>query len=320
MSTTSYASDSAIATAMLLVLLALLALASQDARAAEGGSSHYLPGTAGDIAIAQSPAPGFQIANTVWVQSGDSSAAVLQGLVNLNLDTTTVLNLAVGGYTMEVPELGGSYTAGVMIPFGYAKLDTTLVGPSGRRFRASEDAFDMSDMAIIPVQLNWNVGKLHWKLAQVIIAPTGAYDVDEIVNLGRNYWSFDTVGAMTWLDPDTGTEVSAAPGIMLNTKNNDTDYKTGAEFHVDFTINQFFSETFAFGLRGYYYRQVSGDSGSGAVLGDFKGESFGIGPGFLWSPKFAGGKLSILGKWMHDLKAENRFKSDYGTVAVAWTF
>ncbi len=48
--------------------------------------------------------------------------------------------------------------------------------------------------------------------------------------------------------------------------------------------------------------------------------SFGLGPGFIWFPEFAGGKLAVLGKWIHDFDATNRFKSDYGTLTVAWTF
>jgi hypothetical protein len=60
--------------------LALLAR-GESGQAAEGGSSHYLPGVAGDIAIAQPPGPGLQVANTVWVQSGNVHKAVLQGQV-----------------------------------------------------------------------------------------------------------------------------------------------------------------------------------------------------------------------------------------------
>jgi hypothetical protein len=168
--------------------------------------------------------------------------------------------------------------------------------------------------------MNWKLGEFRWKFAETVTAPTGAYDVEDVVNLGRNYWSFDTIGAATWFNAETGTEISAAPGIMVNTTNNATDYHTGSEFHLDFTVNQFFSKTFAFGLRGYYYQQVSGDSGSGARLGPFESESLGIGPGVFWAPQFAGGKLSILAKWLHDLNAQNRFKNDYGTVAVAWQF
>lgn len=38
--------------------------------AAEGGSSHFLPGVAGDPGMALPPAPGFQVASIVWSQSG----------------------------------------------------------------------------------------------------------------------------------------------------------------------------------------------------------------------------------------------------------
>ena len=141
-----------------------------------------------------------------------------------------------------------------------------------------------------------------------------------MVNLGLNHWGFDTTLAVTYLNPETGIEVSVAPGVIFNTENDKTNYQTGTEFHLDFTANQFLSETFALGLRGYYYKQITGDSGSGARLGDFQGESFGLGPGFIWFPEFASGKLPVLGKWIHDFDATNRFKSDYGTLTVAWTF
>ena len=71
---------------------------------------------------------------------------------------------------------------------------------------------------------------------------------------------------------------------------------------------------------GYYDKQFTGDSGSSAILGDFKGESFGLGPGFIWFPAFDGGKLAVLGKWILDFDATNRFESDYGTLSVAWIF
>ncbi len=147
-----------------------------------------------------------------------------------------------------------------------------------------------------------------------------AYDLDKAVNLGRNYWGFDTTAAITYFNEDIGTEVSIAPGILANTRNDDTNYRAGAEFHLDFTANQFLFESFAIGVRGYFYRQVTGDSGSGAVLGDFKGEAVGVGPGFIWLPKFAEGKLVVQGKWMTDVHSGNRFDSDYATLTISWTF
>ncbi len=289
------------------------------AEAAEGGASHYLPGMAGDLLFAVEPQPGFLVSNTVWFQSGDVSAAARQGLVNLDLDVDIVLNVLAATYTFDTPVLGVTYTIGTAIPFGYANLDTRIGSPLAvGTIKLGEESFNLSDIFFTPLQLNWNVGKFHFKLAESIIMPTGDYDLNNDVNLGRNYWSFDTVGAVTWFNEDSGTEVSMASGIMVNTENDKTNYETGSEFHVDFSINQFLSETFAIGLKGYYYKQVSDDSGSGAILGSFKSESVGIGPGFFWTPKFAGGKLMIQGKWLRDFDADNRFESDYSTLTVAW--
>ena len=56
--------------------LAGVLLSAQASLAAEGGFSFYLPGSAGDIALAQSAEPGdLQIANTVYFLSGDAGAA-----------------------------------------------------------------------------------------------------------------------------------------------------------------------------------------------------------------------------------------------------
>lgn len=114
--------------------------------------------------------------------------------------------------------------------------------------------------------------------------------------------------------------MSVAPGIMVNTENLKTDYRIETEFHLDFIANQFLLPSLAIGVRGYYYQQLTGDSGAGTLLGNFKSDSFGLGPGFAWIPGFGGGQLTVLGKWLHDFTAENRFESDYFTLTAAWKF
>ncbi len=295
-------------------------LPSEPATGAEGASSLYLPGLIGDILVAIPPEPGLAVVGSAYVQTGSAGTAVLQGAVNLGLDLDIALGIVGTTYSFEAPWIGGTYTIGVAVPFGYAELEAAIGGPGGMFVTASADSFHITDIALTPLQLNWSSGNFSFRFAETIIAPTGAYDVDKAVNLGRNYWGFDTTAAGTYFNPDTGTEVSIAPGILANTRNDDTNYETGKEFHVDFTANQFLFESFAIGVRGYFYRQVTGDSGSGAVLGDFKGEAFGVGPGFVWLPKFAEGKLVAQGKWMTDVHSENRFESDYTTLTISWTF
>ncbi len=309
--------------AVSLLTSSLMVLAIGDAAlAAEGGGSHYLPGAAGDIFLALPPDPGFQVANVFYYQSGSLGSTLLEGQLSLDLDLDLFLNITSVTYTFEQPVLGGRFTIGAALPFGYSDIDGALTGPNGGRLGFSDDSFDLSDISITPVQLNWTTGLWSLKFSETIITPSGGYSTSngDLVDLGRNYWSFDTVGAFTWFNPDAGTEVSVTAGIMYNTENDDTDYKTGTEFHLDAAVNQFVSPNFAIGLRGYYYDQVSGDSGSGATLGDYKSSSYAIGPGFVWIPKFGGGQLTVFGKWMHDLDADNRFESDYVTLTGAWKF
>lgn len=302
---------------------ALTAAATGDAaRAAEGGGSHYLPGAIGDIFLALPPEPGFLAANVLWFQSGTTGSALLEGRASLDLDLSLFLNIASLTYTFDEPVLGGRYTIGTAIPFGKATLDGTLTGPAGGRLSFSDDSVALSDIAFTPIQLSWNTGAWSFRFTETIVAPTGAYSTsdDDLVNLGRNHWSFDTIGSATWFNPESGTEFSVAAGIMVNTENPDTDYRSGTEFHADYVVNQFLSDGFALGLRGYVYEQITADSGSGATLGDYKSSSAGLGPGFVWIPEFAGGRFSIFGKWMRDFSAENRFESDYVTLTGAWQF
>lgn len=140
-------------------------IAAGQALAAEGGSSHYLPGASGDIFLATAPAPGFQLANTVWFQTGEVNRAVLQGKVNTKLNLDLVLNLTSLTYTFEQPVLGGVYTIGAALPVGYASLDANLTGPAGGVFGVSADSFNISDMVFIPAQLNWTVGA--WSFKQI---------------------------------------------------------------------------------------------------------------------------------------------------------
>jgi len=305
---------------VIATLFAALILSSGHvAVAAEGASSNYFPGSYGTVAVATPPTVGWTYLNYNLFYAADAERAVLQGRVNTDLDTSAYFNMSSAIYAFEEPVLGGRFAMGATLPLGYADLESQLVGPTGT-MAVDNSATGLGDMLLVPAAFYWNDRNWYFNLYGLIVAPTGEYDVNDNVNIGRNYWSFDTVFAMTNLNMKTGRDFSLVAGYMINTKNDDTDYKTGNELHVDAMFNQFLSETFALGLHGYYYQQVMGDSGSGAVLGDFEGVSYGIGPSFLWIPKSGGGKFSVTGTWLHDLHATNRLEGDYAVVTLVWQF
>jgi hypothetical protein len=74
------------------------------------------------------------------------------------------------------------------------------------------------------------------------------------------------------------------------------------------------------GVQSYWYKQVKGDSGSGAVLGSFKGESIGIGPAFLWLPEFLEGCAAVVGKVLFDVSSTNRLVGNWGQVTLSYRF
>ncbi|MGJ0492346.1 SphA family protein [Methylobacter sp.] len=191
-------------------------------------------------------------------------------------------------------------------------------------------------MDLIKCDVNVNV-------SEAVFMPSGFYDENEIVNLGRNYWSFYTIAGLTWLHPTRGHEISFNVGFMSNTENDTTQYQSGDEFHMDYTVAQHFSEEFGIGMTGYYYNQLSSDEspqlerlqqiinaqnqlrqvlGRSALpaVGGFQGESAGIGPIIRYSPKFGGKQVHFIGKWIHEFDVQNRFKGDIGMFSVALDF
>jgi hypothetical protein len=78
------------------------------------------------------------------------------------------------------------------------------------------------------------------------------------------------------------------------------------------------SQQFAFGVTGYYYQQLTGDSGAGAVLGDFKGRVTAVGPIVTYDFKIRDISVSSNFRWMHEFNVERRLEADviFATFAV----
>lgn len=110
----------------------------------------------------------------------------------------------------------------------------------------------------------------------------------------------------TYFNPQTGNEFSVVTGLTYNFENPDLDYQNGIDWHVNFGASQFLSKQLQVGVVRYFYQQITGDSGPGATLGDFKSRVAGIGPqiGYLFPAGEMQGYLNLKGYW--EFAAENR--------------
>jgi hypothetical protein len=294
----------------------LLALAPGYSWSAEGGYSNYVPGTYGDFGMALAPAETWTLRNDVYLYDASAGRSIRSGLLETDTDLQFLMNFTTVLYKPDIELFGATLGMGVFVPFVNLDFDASVTFGDAIA-RIDDSATGIGDIALVPLVLYWSRGNIHTTLSQFIITPTGDYDVSNSINDGLNYWSFDTNFALTYLNPETGRDISFNLGHIYNTENDDTDYQTGRELHLDVVFNQFLSETFAVGLHGFYLKQITGDSGSGALLGDFKAESAGIGPALLWATQIGGQDVSFVAKWLHEFHAENRLEGDHMMLGFA---
>ena len=302
---------------LIITLPLLLIVFQQNVIAAEGGYSNYIPGSYGDFGMALAPAESWTLRNDTYYYDASTSKAVQGGKLATDLELQFLMNFTTLLYKPEFSIFGAQYATGIFIPV--VNLDTkTRLEFDGKSQVFNDSATGLGDVSLIPFALFWNEGNIHTSFAHYIIIPSGDYDVNNSINNGLNYWSFDTNLAVTYLNPETGHDFSFNLGYIYNTENDDTNYQTGQELHLDVVLNQFLSESFAIGIHGFYLNQITGDSGSGALLGDFKAEAAGVGPALLWNTKIANQYVSFIAKWLHEVEAENRIEGDHLFLSFAF--
>jgi hypothetical protein len=290
-----------------------------DAHSAEGGYSNYVPGTYGDFGMALAPTETWTIRNDVYYYDASVDRSVRAGNLEVGADLEFLMNFTTLLYKPDIQIFGAQLATGVFVPIVDIEIGSSVSG-DGAALSTSADTSGLGDVALIPLALYWNSGNLHASFVELIVTPTGDYSSTDLVNNSLNYWSFDTNFALTYLDPNTGHDLSFDIGYIYNTENDDTDYQTGQELHLDVVLNQFLSESFALGAHGFYLRQITGDSGAGALLGDYQAEAAGAGPALLWTTRVSRQDVSLIAKWLHEFHAERRLEGDhfFASFAIDW--
>jgi hypothetical protein len=74
------------------------------------------------------------------------------------------------------------------------------------------------------------------------------------------------------------------------------------------------------GANGFYYQQISGDSGPDAVLGDFEGHTLGIGPVLSYVRPIGQTQLLTEIKWLPKLDVNKRMEGDFLWFELGFLF
>lgn len=287
--------------------------------AAENASGDYFQGTYNDFDVAVVPGPGFYFRNDVIYYNGKLNLAVFSGKVHNDAAMTMYLDIMKPAYFTNWMPFGGRYGFGANIPFLHAKLNsTTTIGSID--IRQTKQVSGLSDIALLPVMLDWDLAnhQLFILFYENIYTPTGQYKKTRPLNQGHGYYDFDTNIALTWLSANAMRELSFTLGYMINTENHKIDYRTGHEMHLDFLLGQHLTKNFETALTGYVYRQLTGDSGRGAVLGSFKGFGWGLGPALSYTIDInKTHAIDVIAKYIRDINTRNRFKGNEVDIAAS---
>ena len=266
----------------------------------EGGVSFWVPGFFGSLAAAPQ-VPGFSFGNILYysqVSAGGNVAFAKQvplGNINVNFNGNLNANvhgraeplyLALPGYTFATPVLGGQFNFSTAFAYGRieSSVDATIMGNLGLGGPGFTIGRSLTETAtgfgdILPMaSLRWNFGVHNFMTYATGNLTTGVYHSQSIANVGIGHNAIDAGGAYTYFDQKTGREFSATLGFTYNLENRNTNYQNGVDMHLDWGASQFLTKQWQVGLVGYWYQQLSCDSGSGDRVGCFESRVVGIGP------------------------------------------
>lgn len=285
--------------------------------AEEGASGHYQPGSLSSRINKIPPSKSVNAYVDFSEYDGNSQSGLsmsLAGLVVTDVDVNVQMSSLNLIWNPGI-ELKGGWQYAMAIALPYSSVDVSARGlndAEGHRQRDKDSG--LGDIMVSPLMLAYSISK-YWQseLHFNIYAPTGNFEAGKLANVGKNYWSFSPVAWLQYIEPVTGQEFTLSAGIDWNSKNDDTDYQSGTQIHIDSTIIQYVPLLWGFtglGLSGYWYQQISADSGNGAVLGGFKAKAVGLGPVVSYQTKWSGRSVRAEIKWINELEARNRPEGD----------
>ncbi len=303
--------------------MAGIGLVSPTAHATEGGTSLFIPGLHGPMA-GFVPPPGFYFETDLYSYSGRLTAGTrtqIGGAVLGQVRVEARAGFLTPTWVTPVEILGGNLAFAATLPVGIPRVSAGAVIAAPRLGRvfglsARDATFNVGD-PVLTALIGWHSGKLHWSTSASVNIPAGAYQDGELSNLALNRWIGDLSAAVTYLDTDTGLDISGSAGFELNGVNNATDYRSGNAFHADFAVTQNFSKAFSIGAQISHYQQITGDSGSGASVGGHKGRVTAVGGSIGYNFEVGGLPIQTRLKIMREVAVENRTRGTIALLSIA---
>jgi hypothetical protein len=275
----------------------LACLAGSPALATEGGGSVY-PYGLNTVASGILPKPGHYLyvynlqyaADVTMTNSGDPAPVPFD--VEVRAHTLRYLG------SFDGPKIAGG-TPGLLVAMPY--LDGSAdIGPRSDRGDALGDL-------TVGVMLGWHGPKLHTLTGMDFVLPTGSYDADRLFNPGRNQFAAIAYYAVTAAIGER-LDANLRAQVTLNGRNDDTDYESGTEAGLEYSLNLRLGPQWLVGLNGFVHHQLTDDVQGGARVASDGRRLHAV----AWGPQVAyrGNGWGIAAKWQREDHARNKAEGD----------
>ncbi len=262
---------------------------------AEEGLTPYLPGATTGVPVGFLPPPGLYATEDNYVVFGDvrgNNGQVVR--VHVTNSSFSVATLWSSPYHL----LGAQYGAGVVQISAYHQVDSTSVGGS------STASFGLFNTILEPILLAWPLGNgVSVSTGQSIYLPNGEFHHSGTARLQTSYanafWTYEPSVGVSYLGH--GWNLTANNIFDVNTKDGETDYKSGNVYYLDLTAVKTIGKL-SFGLIGDYTQQVSDDYQRGKRVADGnRAQHVMLGP--LLSYK--AGPVLVTARYLNDVRTRN---------------
>lgn len=292
--------------------------------AGEGGGAHVMPGATATLADMPPTAPGNYVKLMYLDYDADATARIptAAGITtNLDVAANTVAVALVHSFEQKV--LGGAnLTVVAALPYTHLDISGTVELPGGGSVSRANSVSGLGDLTLIPAMLAWKRDAWTFNAMLPIYAPTGSYELGRLGNPGLNYWTVDPTAGFVY-STKKGFSGMLHMGYAMNSENPDTNYQSGSMLHLEGTLEQILPAgkgLLALGVEGFYFEQLTGDSGAGATLGDFKGKTSGFGPLIGYIRPMGKQNLVLEAKWLTEQDTKNRVSGDMVWLKAVYKF
>jgi len=270
---------------------------------------------------------------TIFPKNGPPVTVLLNGHANSYSLTPTFIGV------IRQHVLGASYGAFISPTFANSSIGAVTNTPTRRGGGVDTSQFNVGDLYVQPLWLDWSFD--HWDIAFAygFYAPTGKYNINTVTfpnvgvqvrapavdNIGLGFWTQQFQVAGAWYPWDSqSTAVTLAVTGEFHSRTRGFDLTTGADLTLEWGISQYISlgksgnYQLEVGPSGYSQWQITDDTGSDATNGNLHARVYGAGAqlGFNYDPW----GLSVTARYLHDFGARNRVQGQLFDLSMGFKF